>query len=52
MLVKEGNKFMRGQFIGVQGITGNAKGEHLHFEILLDNKVVNPFDFIFNYSKC
>ncbi len=52
MSVKEGNKIKRGQFIGIQGSTGNATGEHLHFEILLDNKAINPFDFIFNYHKC
>ncbi|MGI4752365.1 MAG: M23 family metallopeptidase [Janthinobacterium lividum] len=46
--VKESTKVTRGQFIGTQGKTGNATGEHLHFEIILDNKPINPFDFIFN----
>jgi len=50
--VKEGSRITRGQFIGTQGKTGNATGEHLHFEILLDNKPINPFDFIFNCRKC
>ncbi|ABV73865.1 Periplasmic protein [Rickettsia canadensis str. McKiel] len=50
--IKEGNKIKRGQLIGIQGRTGNATGEHLHFEILLDNKAINPFDFIFNCRKC
>ena len=50
--VKEGNKIKRGQFIGIQGRTGNATGKHLHFEILLDSQAINPFDFIFNYCKC
>lgn len=49
--VKEGSRITRGQFIGTQGKTGNATGEHLHFEILLDNKPINPFDFIFNCRK-
>ncbi|WP_218459851.1 M23 family metallopeptidase [Rickettsia sp. TH2014] len=52
MSVKEGSKIKRGQFIGIQGKTGNATGEHLHFEILLDNKAINPLDFIFNCRKC
>lgn len=51
MHVKEGSKIMRGQLIGIQGKTGNATGEHLHFEILLNNKPINPFDFIFNCRK-
>ncbi|MGX6960186.1 MAG: M23 family metallopeptidase [Rickettsia endosymbiont of Pentastiridius leporinus] len=51
MHVKEGSKIMRGQLIGIQGKTGNATGEHLHFEILLNNKTINPFDFIFNCRK-
>lgn len=51
MKVKEGSKVTRGQFIGIQGKTGNATGEHLHFEIILDNKPINPYDFIFNYRK-
>ncbi|HJD55409.1 MAG TPA: M23 family metallopeptidase [Rickettsia endosymbiont of Pyrocoelia pectoralis] len=51
MHVTEGSKVMRGQLIGIQGKTGNATGEHLHFEILLNNKPVNPFDFIFNCRK-
>ncbi|MFY9589311.1 M23 family metallopeptidase [Rickettsia endosymbiont of Halotydeus destructor] len=46
MHVKEGCRVTRGQLIGIQGRTGNATGEHLHFEILLNNKPVNPFDFI------
>lgn len=44
--VKEGDFVLRGQKIGVQGHTGNATGEHLHFEILVNEKRVNPFDFI------
>lgn len=51
MHVKEGSKIMRGQLIGIQGKTGNATGEHLHFEILLNNKPINPFDFIYNCRK-
>jgi murein DD-endopeptidase MepM/ murein hydrolase activator NlpD len=44
--VKEGDLVLRGQKIGEQGNTGNSTGEHLHFEIWLNDKHINPFDFI------
>ncbi len=44
--VREGEFVIRGQLIGLQGNTGNSTGEHLHFEILLNNQPLNPFDFI------
>ncbi|WP_253308073.1 MULTISPECIES: M23 family metallopeptidase [unclassified Rickettsia] len=50
--IKEGCRVTRGQLIGIQGRSGNATGEHLHFEILLDNKAINPFDFISHCYKC
>ncbi len=46
ILVKKGHKVIRGQAIGIQGNTGNVKGEHLHFEVNLSGKHVNPYDFI------
>lgn len=47
--VKEGDKVIRGEKIGVQGKSGNATGEHLHLEILLNQKPINPYDFISHY---
>jgi murein DD-endopeptidase MepM/ murein hydrolase activator NlpD len=44
--IKEGSKILQGQAIGSQGKTGNATGEHLHFEILLHNKQINPYYFL------
>lgn len=44
--VKEGDIVIKGQMIGLQGNSGNSTGEHLHFEIWLNNKHVDPFDFV------
>ncbi len=50
--VKEGDMVTKGQIIGVQGNSGNSTGEHLHFEIWLNNKHANPFDFISHACNC
>jgi murein DD-endopeptidase MepM/ murein hydrolase activator NlpD len=50
--VTEGDTVIKGQIIGLQGISGNSTGEHLHFEILLNNKPINPFDFISHACNC
>lgn len=44
--VKSGQKLYRGQVIGRQGRTGKVTNEHLHFEILINENHVNPYDFI------
>ena len=49
--VKEGDIVLRGQKIGEQGNTGNSTGEHLHFEVWLNGKHINPFDFITHTCK-
>ena len=44
--VKKGDRVLKGQKVGIQGKTGHATGEHLHFEIWLNDKHVDPFDFL------
>lgn len=40
--IKEGDNIKKGQKIATVGQTGNATGPHLHFEIILEGRYVNP----------
>ena len=40
--VKKGQKIDRGDFIGKVGNTGKSTAPHLHYEIRLNDKHVNP----------
>lgn len=44
--LKEGVETQRGQRIGLAGMSGNAEGPHLHFEVRLYGVPVNPFEFL------
>ncbi len=46
LLVKKGDTVSEGQIIGKMGATGRVAGAHLHYEIKVKNKAVNPYDFI------
>ena len=45
-LVKSGQKVKRGDVIGLVGKTGKALGPHLHYEVRINNKPVNPYNYI------
>ena len=47
--VKEEDKIAQGQEIGEVGATGNVTGPHLHFEIRMDNRYVDP-DLILKFE--
>jgi len=44
--LKEGDSVQRGQLIGLVGSTGRSTGPHLHYELRLNKKAINPRRFL------
>jgi murein DD-endopeptidase MepM/ murein hydrolase activator NlpD len=46
ILVAEGEHVTRGEQIGRMGSTGRSTGTHLHYEVRIDGRAVNPIPFM------
>jgi hypothetical protein len=46
VLVHEGDHVTRGEQIGRMGSTGRSTGNHLHYEVRIDGRPVNPIPFM------
>lgn len=46
-IVKRGDTLNKGKIIGFVGNTGKSTGYHLHYEIIKDDKPIDPYPFCF-----
>ena len=51
ILVQKGQAVSQGQTIGLIGNTGNSTGPHVHYEVMLDGKLIDPLDYLWTESK-
>jgi len=48
ILVEEGQQVTRGDIVGTLGDTGRSTGPHLHYEVRINNRPVDPINYYFN----
>jgi murein DD-endopeptidase MepM/ murein hydrolase activator NlpD len=46
IVVSQGQTIQKGQIIGYVGQTGNATGNHCHYEIRLGGVAINPYPYM------
>jgi murein DD-endopeptidase MepM/ murein hydrolase activator NlpD len=51
VLVRPGQKLARGTTVGLVGNTGRSTGYHLHYEVHLDGKPVNPLPYLLSSAR-
>ena len=45
-LVKKGDRVVRGQVIAESGSSGRSTAPHLHYEVAVDGRHVNPLPYV------
>jgi murein DD-endopeptidase MepM/ murein hydrolase activator NlpD len=48
--VRTGDAVRRGEVVGFAGSTGRATGDHLHYEVLVYGRQLNPLQFLLNHA--
>ena len=49
--IKPGDPVRRGDVVGYAGSTGRSTGDHLHYEVLVYGRQLNPLQFLLNRAR-